>query len=80
MDMVAAAYKYWPESKPLLLLHGTADLVTSPKGTEQFYERVNAKDKTLKLYEGYLHDLLQEPGQDKVMVGEYIVDWLNKHI
>ncbi|KAJ1018424.1 hypothetical protein NDA18_006578 [Ustilago nuda] len=80
MDIVEKAYKHWPVSKPLLVIHGTADLITSHKGSEMLVERVNAKDKTLKLFDGYYHDLLNEPGQDKVVVGEYVINWLNSHL
>ncbi|PWZ03772.1 alpha/beta-hydrolase [Testicularia cyperi] len=80
IDIVNNAYKQWPESKPLLVLHGTADLVTSHKGSETFVERVQAKDKTLKLFDGYYHDLLNEPGEDKVVVAEYVIDWISSRL
>jgi len=35
---------------PLLILHGTADKVTKPSGSKEFYERAGSSDKTLKLY------------------------------
>jgi acylglycerol lipase len=34
---------------PLLILHGTADKVTNPKGSQFFYETAASSDKTLKL-------------------------------
>lgn len=73
IDIVNEAYKHWPENKPLLVIHGTGDLVTSHKGSQMLVDRVKAKDKTLKLFDGYYHDLLNEPGHDKVIVGEYVI-------
>jgi len=52
---------------PVLILHGTADKVTSPEGSREFYEKVGSRDKTLKLYEGHFHDLLADVGRQQVM-------------
>jgi len=45
---------------PLLVRHGTADKATVCQGSEFFYEMAGSKDKTLKLYEGQYHDLLND--------------------
>ena len=37
---------------PVLILHGTADKVTKPGGSQLFFDTVGSADKTLKLYEG----------------------------
>jgi acylglycerol lipase len=63
---------------PVLILHGTADKVTRPAGSQFFYDTAGSKDKTLKLYEGHVHDLLNDLGKEKVM-GD-IVAWLNARI
>ena len=52
---------------PLLILHGTADKVTKPSGSQEFYEKAGSGDKTLKLYEGHFHDLLADVGKQQVM-------------
>src|SRR6185295_1402155 len=52
---------------PLLILHGTADKVTKPSGSKEFYERAGSSDKTLKLYDGHFHDLLADVGKQQVM-------------
>lgn len=46
---------------PLLILHGQADVVTDPAGSRVLHQTAASKDKTLKLYERALHDLLHEP-------------------
>lgn len=51
---------------PLLILHGTADKATRPDGSEQFHQQAGSADKTLKLYEGHYHDLLNDFGREQV--------------
>lgn len=52
---------------PVLILHGTGDRVTKPSGSRLFFETTGSKDKTLKLYEGHAHDLLNDLGKEEVL-------------
>src|SRR5271169_6601393 len=45
---------------PVLILRGTVDKNTKPSGSQHFYDRVGSVNKTLKLYEGGFHDLLND--------------------
>jgi alpha-beta hydrolase superfamily lysophospholipase len=63
---------------PVLILHGTADKVTRPSGSQLFYDTAGAKDKTLKLYEGHYHDLLGDYGRDQVM--KDITGWIEARL
>lgn len=63
---------------PLLILHGTADKVTRPDGSEQFYREAGSSDKTLKLYEGHYHDLLNDLGREQVM--DDIANWIGGRV
>ena len=63
---------------PLLILHGTADKVTKPSGSKEFYEKAGSNDKTLKLYEGHFHDLLADVGKQQVMAD--IQAWIDAHV
>ena len=60
---------------PVLILHGTADKNTNPAGSQHSYDRVGSVDKTLKLYEGAFHDLLNDT--DKAQVMQNIQGWIN---
>ena len=62
---------------PVLLLHGTADHLTNPDGSRELYARARAGDKTLKIYDGFYHDLLHEP--EKAVVLADITRWLDAH-
>ncbi|MFV8818902.1 lysophospholipase [Haliea sp. E17] len=53
-------------SLPLLLMHGEADSMTSPKGSKLLFERVSSKQKTLKLYPGLYHEIFNEPEHEQV--------------
>jgi acylglycerol lipase len=61
---------------PVLIMHGTADKATRPEGSRQFYDNAGSTDKTLKLYDGYYHDLLNDLGKDVPMAD--IVSWLDR--
>ena len=63
---------------PVLILHGTLDKNTRPTGSQHFYERVGSADKTLKLYEGSLHDVLNDI--DKSVAMKDIESWLNARL
>jgi len=63
---------------PLLILHGKADKATRPDGSEQFYREASSSDKTLKLYDDYYHDLLNDLGRERVM--EDIVQWIDARL
>jgi alpha-beta hydrolase superfamily lysophospholipase len=63
---------------PVLILHGTADKATRPSGSQFFYDTTGSKDKTLKLYEGHVHDLLNDLGKD-VVIGD-IAAWIETRL
>lgn len=63
---------------PLLILHGTADKVTKPGGSQLFYDTAGATDKTLKLYEVRYHDLLNDIGKEAVLAD--IANWIQVHL
>jgi alpha-beta hydrolase superfamily lysophospholipase len=63
---------------PVLIMHGTADKVTLPSGSQQFFDDAGSSDKTLKLYEGHSHDLFNDLGRERVMAD--IQHWLNARL
>ena len=63
---------------PVLILHGTEDKATNPSGSQFFYDNTSATDKTLKLYEGHYHDLLNDVDKEVVMAD--INDWIDARV
>jgi alpha-beta hydrolase superfamily lysophospholipase len=69
----------FPQIKlPVLIMHGTDDKATVCHGSQFFYETVGSSDKTLKLYEGHYHDLLNDLGKEQVLVD--IRDWIGSRL
>ena len=63
---------------PVLILHGTADRLSDPGGSEMLYDRLSSKDKTLKLYDGFYHEIFNEPGREQVFAD--METWLLAHL
>jgi acylglycerol lipase len=63
---------------PVLILHGKADKATRPAGSQFFYDNARSTDKSLKLYDGQFHDLLNDIGKETVMTD--ITGWINARV
>ena len=63
---------------PILIIHGTADKATRPAGSQRFYDTAGSTDKTLKLYEGHYHDLLNDVDREIVMAD--IRSWIDERL
>jgi acylglycerol lipase len=53
---------------PIFLAHGGADVIDSPKATEEYYEKCASDKKTLKIYPGLFHEIHNELKDDKEKV------------
>ncbi|RLN23813.1 monoglyceride lipase [Panicum miliaceum] len=60
---------------PFMVLHGTADRVTDPLASQDLYREAASRHKDLRLYDGFLHDLLFEPERDEI--GAEIIGWMD---
>jgi acylglycerol lipase len=63
---------------PLLVLHGTADKAAKAGGSQIFYDSAGSTDKTIELYQGHYHDLLNDIGHEEVL-GD-IIEWIEAHV
>ncbi|KAI8539120.1 hypothetical protein RHMOL_Rhmol09G0156200 [Rhododendron molle] len=68
-------------SCPLLILHGADDKVTDPLVSQFLYEKASSNDKTLKLYEGGYHGILEGEPDDVILtvLGD-IISWLDHRL
>jgi alpha-beta hydrolase superfamily lysophospholipase len=62
---------------PLLVMHGGADAIATPAGARMIYEKAGSVDKTLNVYDGLYHEILNEP--EKEMVIADVVKWIEAH-
>lgn len=60
---------------PLLIMHGAADRLTYPRGSEEFARLVRRGAK-LKLWDGLSHEIHNEPEQGEVL--KFMIDWLDE--
>ncbi|KAL5558653.1 hypothetical protein UlMin_034864 [Ulmus minor] len=63
---------------PFLVLHGSADRVTDPLASQDLYNEAASEFKDIKLYDGFLHDLLFEPEREEI--AQDIIDWMEKRL
>ncbi|MFZ0281246.1 MAG: lysophospholipase [Bacteroidales bacterium] len=77
--MSAAAYSLRNASKikvPLLLMHGSDDLICSPEGSREFVSKADGAE--LKIWEGGYHELHNEPFRKEVF--DYMMKWINTRL
>ena len=67
----------FPPSLPLLLMHGTGDRIASAKASSEFAKNMRERC-TFKLWDGYYHELHNEPEQQKVF--KFVLKWLKKRL
>ena len=65
-------------SLPILIMHGTADRISDPSSSRMLFDGDGSKDKTLKLYEGFYHEIFNDP--DRRQVFSDMEDWLKRHV
>jgi alpha-beta hydrolase superfamily lysophospholipase len=74
MDMISFDFAHAQEFElPLLIMHGTADQIAYPSGSREFAGKVSC-DCTLKLWEGYYHEIHNDPGKEEVV--DFLIHWI----
>jgi len=59
---------------PLLIVHGTADRICDPGGSERFAAAVSGADVTLRLVDGAFHEPFNDPGGDLLL--DEVATWM----
>ncbi|NJE25139.1 alpha/beta hydrolase [Thermococcus sp. MV5] len=64
---------------PVLLLIGTADIITPPEGAIKFFEQLEVEDKSIKKFNGAYHEIFEDPEWGEEFHST-IVKWLLEHV
>jgi alpha-beta hydrolase superfamily lysophospholipase len=64
---------------PLLVMIGTADELVPPEGGQMVHDRAASTDKTLKTYDGFFHEIFNEPAGDRDRPLDDLAEWLTAH-
>jgi acylglycerol lipase len=63
---------------PILIVQGSADRLVDPAGARMLHDAVSSVDKEIKIYDGFYHEVFNEPEHDKVLHDVEI--WLEAHL
>lgn len=79
MDAMAMIRRRVSEIRlPVLIMHGDADRLSDPEGSQTVYSGAGSADKTLKIYPGFYHEIFNEPGRQQVFADMDV--WLTTRI
>ena len=63
---------------PFITVQGSADELVAPGDAQLLYDKASSKDKTIKVYEGFYHEVFNEPG--RAIVLNDVEVWLRAHV
>ena len=63
---------------PCLILHGGDDQIVDNASAHYLYEHISSKDKGIKIYDAFFHEILNEAEKDQVLSD--IQRWIEKRI
>ncbi len=63
---------------PVLIMHGSADSMTAPAGSQFLFDNVGSTDKTLELYPGLYHEIFNEPEREQVYAD--LLQWCDQRL
>lgn len=63
---------------PLLIMHGSEDVMVAPESAYMLYDRAHSEDKTLKVYPGLFHEIFNEPEKEQVL--RDTLTWSQQHL
>lgn len=63
---------------PLNIMHGSADVMTAPEGSQLLHDSVSSSDKQITLYEGLFHEIFNEPEHESIFAE--MVAWMDTRL
>jgi len=52
---------------PLTIVQGSDDILIDPEGAQLLYDSVRSEDKSIRIYEGFYHEVFNEPEHEQVL-------------
>jgi acylglycerol lipase len=82
VELLAAMKRIWahaPELRvPVLVMHGTGDLLVPLRFCDPVYERLGSADRSILRYDGLYHEIFNEPERDRVFAD--LEAWLERRL
>ena len=63
---------------PIMIVQGSADKLVDPSGAQLLYDLVSSRDKTIKFYTGFYHEVFNEPEHEQVL--NDVKTWIEAHL
>jgi alpha-beta hydrolase superfamily lysophospholipase len=63
---------------PIIIVQGSADKLVDPAGAQMLYDTVSSTDKEIRIYDGFYHEVYNEPEHDQVL--RDVERWLEAHL
>jgi len=63
---------------PIMIVQGSDDKLVDPSGAQLLYNLVSSKDKTIKIYNGFYHEVFNEPEHEQVL--NDVKTWIEAHL
>jgi len=82
VEMLKAMQRVTAEARkitlPIFILNGGADRLVEPDAARMLYAGVSSQDKKLTIYEGFFHEVYNEPEREQPL--NDVETWLNSHL
>jgi acylglycerol lipase len=63
---------------PIMIVQGSGDKLVDPSGAQLLYDLVGSGDKMIKIYDGFYHEVFNEPEHEQVL--NDVNKWLETHL
>ena len=63
---------------PITIVQGSDDILIDPGGAQLLYDSVSSEDKSIKIYEGFYHEVFNEPQHEQVL--NDVRKWIEAHL
>jgi len=77
-SMIKVRERYSNFTFPVLLMHGTGDKLTDPKGSQWMVDEISSTDKKLELLPGLYHEILKELEKEEVI--DKMLSWIIERV